>query len=68
MLGISQKGLNFLKAKCEEMDDEMALKKELELKSNEDQIYEFQNFGELGRENIVVNKVFTMMIRGLNKN
>lgn len=38
------------------------------VKTNEDQIYGFQDFGELGRENVVVNKVFTMMIRGLNRN
>lgn len=78
MPGISPKALNLLKSKCAEMNerdrmcvlvhDEMNLKKELELKTNEDQIYGFQDFGELGRENIVVNKVFTMMIRGLNRN
>lgn len=78
MPGITPKALNLLKMKCLEMDerdrncvlihDEMAIKKELELKTNEDVVYGFQDFGELGRENVVVNKVYTLMIRGLNRN
>lgn len=78
MPGITAKAIHLLRTKCNEMEerdrncvlihDEMAVKKELELKTNEDVVYGFQDFGEFGRENIVVNKVYTMMIRGLNRN
>lgn len=76
--GINPKTLNMLKEKCQSMKDgdeqcvllfdEMAIKKELELRTTDDSVYGYVDFGEFGKKNIIANKALVMMIRGIKKN
>lgn len=76
--GFNEKTLNMLKEKCSLMDDgdkkctllfdEMAIKRELDLRTTDDSVYGYVDFGEFGKKNIIANKALVLMIRGVKKN